>query len=167
MLQLQSGDQASPFHLEGVELGKRKLVNLDEYIGQYVILLFYPRNFTVMCTTQHCKLRDHYESIQSAVKPLGRVVIIGISPDLISSHLIFSRKNRLPHILLSDPDGVVARRYGIKSVSDSDNDSVAMLQRITYLINPSGMIIHRYEVTNIEEHITQLEQDLRTEMSRN
>ncbi len=64
-----------------------------------VVLYFYPKDDTRVCTQQACSFRDQYEDF----KALGAEVI-GISSDSLQSHISFVTKHQLPFILLSDFD---------------------------------------------------------------
>lgn len=89
---------------EGVEWG------LSEHRGKTVVLLFYPRDNTPVCTRQLCSVRDHWTEYQET-----GAEIVGISSDSVKSHKSFAQKHSLPLRLLSDPDGKVSRQYGMES----------------------------------------------------
>lgn len=83
---------------------------LSEHRGKTVVLLFYPRDNTPVCTRQLCSVRDHWSEYQAT-----GAEIVGISSDPVESHKNFARKYSLPLRLLSDPDGKVSAQYGMKS----------------------------------------------------
>ena len=83
---------------------------LSEQRGKTVVLLFYPGDNTPVCTAQLCSVRDHWSEYQAT-----GAEVVGISIDTVESHKGVAEKNRLPLRLLSDPDGEVSRRYGMKS----------------------------------------------------
>lgn len=89
---------------EGVEWG------LSEHRGKTVVLLFYPRDNTPVCTRQLCSVRDHWTEYQET-----GAEIVGISSDSVKSHKSFAQKHSLPLRLLSDPDGNVSKQYGMES----------------------------------------------------
>ena len=83
---------------------------LSNYKGHTVVLLFYPGDNTPVCTAQLCSVRDHWSDYQAT-----GAEVVGISTDTVESHAGFAEKNQLPLRLLSDPDGEVSAKYGMKS----------------------------------------------------
>ena len=83
---------------------------LSNYKGHTVVLLFYPGDNTPICTAQLCSVRDHWSEYQAT-----GAEVVGISTDTVESHAGFAEKNQLPLRLLSDPDGEVSAKYGMRS----------------------------------------------------
>lgn len=83
---------------------------LSERLGETVVLLFYPRDNTPVCTRQLCSVRDHWSDYQAT-----GAEIVGISSDSVESHKNFLRKYSLPLRLLSDVGGKVSSQYGMSS----------------------------------------------------
>ncbi len=75
-----------------------------------MVLLFYPRDNTPVCTRQLCSVRDHWSEYQAT-----GAEIVGISADTVDSHREFAEKKKFPFKLLSDPHGDVIKKYGAKS----------------------------------------------------
>ena len=101
---LKIGARAPDFKLRN-ERGEQ--IKLSSFKGKRVILYFYPKDDTPGCTKQACGFRDNYATIQNA-----DALVLGISPDSVESHAKFIKKFNLPFTLLSDPDHVVAEKYG-------------------------------------------------------
>lgn len=76
--------------------------------GQWVVLVFYPRDFSPVCTRQLCQYGGWWGR-----EPLEGVVLFGISPDTVERHERFRRWYRLPFPLLADERLEVFRRYGM------------------------------------------------------
>jgi len=110
-------------------------VSLHEYRGKWVVLYFYPKDFTSGCTTEaHNFQRDLAQYQEKGV------VIIGVSADSSDSHQKFCAKEGLNFKLLSDSDHKVSEQYG--SIM---NFGVKKLSaRHTFLINPDGVIVKEY-----------------------
>src|SRR3954470_22057420 len=81
--------------------------SLDQFRGEWLILYFYPRDDTPGCTEQAGRYRDAMRDLER----LGAAVC-GVSVDDSDSHAQFSRKYKLPFVLLADRKGQVAARYG-------------------------------------------------------
>lgn len=93
-----------------------------------VVVYFYPKDETLVCTRQACGFRDSH----SAFLGLGATVI-GISADAPASHRAFAERHRLPFILLSDPDDAVFRSFGLKRF-------LGLKQRATFVLDDQGII---------------------------
>lgn len=74
--------------------------------GKVVVLLFYPRNETVVCTQQLCSVRDNWENYLET-----KAVVAGVSPGTPEEHAAFAEKRELPMTLLADPGRAVTRTF--------------------------------------------------------
>ena len=83
---------------------------LSDNRGKTVVLLFYPRDETPVCTRQLCSVRDNWE----AYRETGAEVV-AISTDTVESHQKFAEHRNLPMRLLSDAGGRVTKLYGAAS----------------------------------------------------
>lgn len=82
---------------------------LSSLRGRNVVLFFYPKDDTMICTKEACSFRDNLPDFQAL-----DAEVIGISTDDAASHQRFAERWRLPYRLLSDPGGAVARTYGVR-----------------------------------------------------
>lgn len=115
---------------------------LSDFQGKYLILYFYPKDDTPSCTKEACSFQDNYHYLLN----LG-VQIIGVSADSIDSHLNFANKYHLTFPLLSDPQ---------KNIIQSYQAGGLLTKRITYLINPKGLIQKVYPNVNPTTHSQEL-----------
>ncbi len=103
---LKVGDIAPDFALADQH---GKMVRLSEIKGsRYSVIFFYPKDHSPGCSAQSCSFRDNYGDIRA----IGAQVI-GISADSSSSHQKFAENNNLPYPLLSDPQGVARKIFGV------------------------------------------------------
>jgi thioredoxin-dependent peroxiredoxin len=112
-----------------------KPVTLNEYRGKWVVLYFYPKDFTSGCTTEaHNFQRDlaQYEA--------KNAVILGVSVDTTDSHQKFCTKEGLNFKLLADTDHKVSDEYG----SIMNLGVTKLSARHTFLLNPQGVIVKEY-----------------------
>src|SRR5205085_12563974 len=100
----QVGDFAPDFELEGTD-GRFKL---SDHRGERVVLLFYPGDFTPVCTKQFCSYAERSDDFGT----LGAVVV-GISAQSVARHREFRSANAIPVPLLADVDKKVAKAYGV------------------------------------------------------
>lgn len=101
---LREGDPAPDFELPD-ESGER--LRLSAFLGNKVVLFFYPEDDTPGCTAEACGFRDAYSDFLKA-----NAVILGVSPDDARSHVAFRERHALPFPLLVDASHEVAERYG-------------------------------------------------------
>jgi peroxiredoxin Q/BCP len=114
----QVGEQAPDFELPGTG----GTFGLSDHRGERVVLLFYPGDFTPVCTKQFCSYRDRPEDFAN----LGATVV-GISAQDLESHKRFSAENKLSVPLLADVEQKVARLYSVDSDKWSTNRSVVVI----------------------------------------
>jgi peroxiredoxin Q/BCP len=126
-------------------------VSLKDYRGKWIVLYFYPKDFTSGCTLEaHNFQRDLSKYDQTGA------VILGVSVDNAQSHKDFCAKEGLNFKLLADPDGKVSEQYG----SAMDYKGAKMAARNTFLINPEGKIAKVYTGVKPADHSDQVLKDL-------
>ena len=129
-MSLQLGDTAPRFESTTHD---GKVVRLADFKGKKnVVLYFYPKDETRVCTAEACGFRDAYEDLMEQ-----DTEVIGVSFDSGESHARFAERHRLPFLLLSDTDGSIAKAYGAKSFLGS---LMNMPTRVTFLIDKQGHI---------------------------
>jgi peroxiredoxin Q/BCP len=117
-----------------------------------VVIYFYPKDDTRVCTEQACSFRDQYEEF----KALGAEVI-GISGDSLQSHISFVTKHQLPFILLSDFDKKIRKAFGVP------NDYLGLIPgRATYVADKMGIIQFVFDSTSGKIHIEKALEILKT-----
>jgi len=80
---------------------------LSNHLGNVTVLLFYPKNETLVCTKQLCSVRDYWEDYLKT-----KAVVVGISPGTSEENLQFSSNHNLPLPLLTDRNREVTKIYG-------------------------------------------------------
>jgi len=143
-MHLEVGQNAPDFSLPD-ESGA--LHSLVDYAGQHVLLYFYPRDNTPGCTTEACNFRDDYSQYKDA-----NVVILGVSPDTLASHLKFKNKYQLPFTLLADVGHSVCELYGVWGPKKSFGREYDGVHRTTYLIDPKGNIQQVFKKVSPAKH---------------
>jgi thioredoxin-dependent peroxiredoxin len=112
-------------------------LRLSDFKGKKnVVLYFYPKDFTMVCTAETCGFRDMYEAIAS------RAEVIGVSLDSDESHRKFAREHGVPFPLVSDRDKSLTRKYGAISTIRS---LLGLAKRITYVIDKTGTVAGVFE----------------------
>jgi len=139
-----AGSAAPDFTLSSQE-GKQ--VSLKDYRGKWVVLYFYPKDFTSGCTMEaHNFQRDQEEYARR------NAVILGVSVDSAESHQKFCAKEGLNLKLLADTSHEVSKQYGSLM-----NFGIAQISaRHTFLIDPQGTIARSYMSVNPSTHSSEM-----------
>ena len=146
--QPEPGKPAPDFSLA---TGDGSQVSLKDYRGKWIVLYFYPKDFTSGCTMEaHNFQRDLSKYEQTGA------VILGVSVDTAQSHKDFCAKEGLNFKLLADPDAKVSTEYG--SIMDYKGSKLAA--RNTFIINPKGEIAKVYTSVKPADHSEQVLKDL-------
>jgi peroxiredoxin Q/BCP len=146
--QLSPGSAAPDFRLPDAE---GTLTTLKQFKGKWVVLYFYPKDFTAGCTREaHNFQRDlaKYERMNA--------VVIGVSVDTVESHKGFCAEQSLGFRLLSDTAYQASEEYG--SIMEFQGKKHA--SRNTYLIDPAGIIRKIYQGVNPANHSQEVLGDL-------
>jgi peroxiredoxin Q/BCP len=146
--QPKAGDMAPELSLPS---GDGSMVSLKDYKGKWVVLYFYPKDFTSGCTLE----AKNFERDQAKYQSAGAVVL-GVSVDSAQSHKDFCAKEGLNFKLLADPDAKTVAAYG----SGMDYKGAKMAARNTFLIDPQGKIAKVYTSVKPAEHSDEVLKDL-------
>ena len=133
MSQLRIGDNAPDFKVKGVLRAEVAEYSLSSYSGKWLVLFFYPADFTFICPTEvtgFSKMAKEFSSENAA--------ILGASVDSIDSHRAWAEElGGLEYPLLSDEDKTLSRAYGVL------NEKEGVSLRATFIINPAGVISYQ------------------------
>ena len=134
------GSAAPAFNLTSNE---GKPVNLGDFKGQWVVLYFYPKDFTSGCTLQARNFQRDLAKYEAA-----KAVILGVSVDTAESHKEFCAKEGLNFKLLSDTDAKVSNEYG----SVMEYQGAKLSARNTFIIDPNGKIAKVFPKVKVAAH---------------
>lgn len=141
-MKIEIGSKAPEFSLYDSE---KKKINLSDFLGQNVVLLFFPQAFTGVCTKQLCSVRDnigHYDHVNASV--------LGISVDSVFTLAKFKEEQGYNFPLLSDFNKEISRKYG--SIYDSwilDMNGVS--KRSAFVIDKEGVVRYAEVLDNAGE----------------
>jgi thioredoxin-dependent peroxiredoxin len=124
----QVGDIAPDFELDGTD-GRFRL---SAHRGERVVLLFYPGDFTPVCTKQMCSYSDRWEEF-------GKLdaTVVGISAQSVERHHQFQSMHGIPMPLLADEDRSVAKTYGV-------SQPILGTRRAVFIVDADGRIAYRH-----------------------
>ena len=150
-------------HRDGLDIGdpapaelalrdqRDRVVRLGDFRGCHVVLYFYPADDTPGCTVEGKEFRDLHDQFAAL-----NCEVLGASVDSVQSHRSFADKHALQFPLLSDPDGILARNFGVLS------DGVA--QRSTFVLDRDLRIRRRFDQVKARGHAQQVLDFVRTLM---
>jgi peroxiredoxin Q/BCP len=136
----EAGQPAPEFSLKS---DKNTPVNLKDYRGKWVVLYFYPKDFTSGCTIE----ARNFQRDKAAYDKIG-AVILGVSVDTAESHKDFCSKEGLSFTLLSDPDAKVSEAYG--SIMEYQGNKLSA--RNTFIIDPKGKVAKTFIKVKVAAH---------------
>lgn len=123
----------------------------SDYHGHWLVLYFYPKDFTPGCTTEVCSFRDDLVKLRQAGTD-----VVGVSLDDVKSHAAFAAKYHVPFPLLADADHKVAAQYGVLASLLGFHYA----RRTTFLIDPTGRIAKIYAKVDPQANSAQVLGDL-------
>jgi len=133
MKQLQVGDRAPDFTAPGVQRGQVAEYALSAYKGKWLVLFFYPADFTFICPTE-------VVGFSKTAQDFGAedCAILGVSVDSVDSHRAWADElGGLEYPLVSDTGKKISSAYGVLD----EKDQVAL--RATFIINAAGVICYQ------------------------
>ena len=145
---MEVGKKAPAFSLNS---GAGDKVSLKDFLGQKVVLYFYPKDNTSGCTKEACDFRDSFADFKKI-----KAVILGVSPDSEASHVKFTEKYELPFLLLSDSDKKVVEKYGVWKEKSMYGRKYMGVERSTFIIDKSGKISHVFRKVKVNGHVDEL-----------
>lgn len=134
------GAAAPAFNLTSNE---GKPVSLADFKGKWVVLYFYPKDFTSGCTIEARNFQRDLAKYDAA-----NAVILGVSVDPAESHKEFCAKEGLNFKLLADTDAKVSTQYG----SIMEYNGAKLSARNTFIVDPQGKIAKVFEKVKVAGH---------------
>lgn len=128
---LKVGQEAPAFDVPASD-GKR--IRLEDFRGKKnVVLYFYPKDFTRVCTTETCGFRDMYQELVTTKE----TEVLGVSLDSDESHNKFAAHHKVPFPLIADKDRTLAKAY---HAIGPLRGLIGIVKRVTFVIDKKGTI---------------------------
>ena len=132
-------EQAPTFEAKVYHKNEFKKVKLDDYKGKWVVLFFYPADFTFVCPTELGDVADHYEELQKR-----GVEVFSVSTDTHFTHKAWHDSSdtigKINYYMVGDQSGVITNNFGMM------REGQGLANRGTFLMDPQG-VIQALEVT--------------------
>ncbi len=141
---LEVGKKAPDFSLLNQD---QKKISLKDFIGQKVVLYFYPKDDTSGCTKEACSFSDDLPKFAKI-----DAVILGVSPDSVKSHKKFSEKYKLKFDLLADEKKEVVEKYGVWKEKSMYGRKYMGVERTTFIIDENGKIKKLFNKVKVDGH---------------
>lgn len=106
--------------------------NVQDYRGKKLIIYFYPKDESGVCTKEACAFRDSFKYFEDK-----GAMVIGINSGTVESHKAFATHHNLNFTLLSDPGNKVLKLFGVKNV-------LFLTGRETFVVDEGGKVVYRY-----------------------
>jgi peroxiredoxin Q/BCP len=124
---------------------------LSDQRGHPVVMYFYPKDNTPGCTTEGSQFRDLYKQFVKA-----GAVVVGVSRDSLKSHESFKAKLGFPFELISDPDEMLCKRFGVIKMKNMYGRQVRGIERSTFLIGPDGKLAREWRGVKVPGHAAEV-----------
>tara|TARA_B110000003_G_scaffold276547_1_gene323765 strand:+ start:718 stop:1188 length:471 start_codon:yes stop_codon:yes gene_type:complete len=124
-----------------------KIFMFSDLFGKYVVLYFYPRDDTTGCTKEakdFTELKPEFDKLNT--------IIIGVSTDTLEAHNKFIFKHNLNLELLSDTNKTLCEFFDVWVEKNMYGKKYMGIERSTFLINPSGEILHEWRKVKVAGH---------------
>jgi len=141
---LEVGNKAPDFSLLNQD---EKKITLKDYVGQKVVLYFYPKDDTSGCTKEACSFSDDLPKFSKV-----DAVILGVSPDSVKSHKKFSEKYKLKFDLLADEEKKVIEKYDVWKEKSMYGRKYMGVERTTFIIDEKGKIKKIFNKVKVDGH---------------
>ena len=143
--------------LSGIDIdGNEQGFDLKDFAGERIILYFYPKDNTSGCTQEACDFRDNINRLTKYA------AVIGVSPDSIKSHKSFKEKQGLNFILLSDPEHLMAEKFGVWKEKSMYGRKYMGIERSTFILDKSGSIEKEWRKVKVKGHVDEVIRYLET-----
>jgi len=121
------------------------------YVGQTVVLYFYPKDHTPGCTTEALQFRDkHKEFIKAGA------TVFGVSRDNLASHDKFKANLELPYELIADTEEKLCHMFGVVKNKIMYGKKVKGIERSTFLIDAGGVLREEWRGIKVADHVDEV-----------
>lgn len=121
------------------------------YLGQLVVLYFYPKDNTPGCTTEAMQFRDFHAEFVAA-----GAVVFGVSRDNMASHDKFKQSLELPFELIADTEEKLCHMFGVVKNKIMYGKKVKGIERSTFLIDTTGMLVGEWRGLKVAGHVEEV-----------
>jgi len=148
---MELGAKIENFSFVGInQSGEESTFSLSDFVGQNIVLYFYPKDATPGCTQEACDFRDNFNRF------VNKAVVIGVSPDSIASHKKFQEKQGLNFILASDPSHQILEKFGAWGEKSMYGKKYMGVVRSTFLIGKDLVLRQSWTNVKVKGHVDEV-----------
>jgi len=140
---LKIGDKIPEFELKAYHEDKEKTIKLADYRGKWLVLIFYPADFTFICPTELGELAENYHEFKKL-----NAEILSVSTDTVYVHKAWHDASetikKITFPMVADPTAVLAKLFGVYMKEEG------LARRGTFIIDPDGVL------QTIEVHVNNI-----------
>lgn len=143
-MSINIGDKIPSFELPATS---DKIISDQDFLNQYTVLYFYPKDSTPGCTTEgldFTSLHDEFSQLNTQ--------IFGASMDSMKRHDNFKSKQNFSFELISDPDAELCSMFDVYQLKKNFGKEYMGIVRSTFLINPNGELVKEWRKVKVKEH---------------
>ena len=122
-------------------------ISLRSYLGHWVVLFFYPKDNTPGCTTEGIEFNTLINDFKKA-----NALVLGVSKDSVKSHQNFCTKHQFNFSLVSDTHQTLCNAFAVIKEKSIFNRIGLGIERSTFLIDPSGQVVHAWRKVRAAGH---------------
>ena len=131
-------------------------VCLKDFLGQNMVLYFYPKDDTPGCTQEGKDFSLLYKKFQAL-----NTVLWGVSRDSIPSHEKFKTKYQYPFDLISDTDEKLCKAFQVLKQKNMYGKKVFGVERSTFVLNTKGEVVKEWRKVRVQGHALEVLQFLK------
>lgn len=128
-----------------------KTFQRSDYLGQTLVLYFYPKDATPGCTTQGIQFREAYAQFQQ-----HNTAIFGVSRDSLKSHENFKAKFSFPFELLADTEETACALFDVIKLKNMYGKQVRGIERSTFIIDKNGILVKEWRGVKVDGHAAEV-----------
>lgn len=137
--------------LQGIDKdGTIKEFSLVDFGGKKVVLYFYPKDDTPICTEEAKNFRDNFEKLSKYA------TVIGVSADDVQCHKDFQKKYNLKFPLLADVEHKLAEKFNVLKEKISGDKNIFGIERSTFILDEDGKIEKEWRDIDIQGHVEEI-----------
>ena len=124
---------------------------MTELRGRKLVLYFYPKDNTPVCSTEGMDFRQRHEAFKRA-----GCEVYGVSRDSLKSHESFKAKMSFPFELLADPQETACTQFGVMKQKNMYGKKVRGIERSTFVIDQDGRLAREWRGVKVPGHVEEV-----------
>ena len=133
MEMVRIGKPVPDMEFEALYIGEIRKYRFSDFRGKWLIVVFYPADFTFVCPTELEDFADHYEEFRNAGAD-----VVSFSTDTVYAHKVWrevsSAVKKVEFPMGADPTGRISRAFGVY------DEETGLAKRGTFIIDPDGVV---------------------------